>query len=72
VSKAWGDQLNLSALLAAWTPELLQTAAGALPVLAQMAANYISAAICASSPDAPASVCNSPGVKAATKALKLG
>ena len=35
-------------------------------------ANYISAAICASSPDAPASVCNSPGVKAATKALKLG
>jgi Domain of unknown function (DUF929) len=35
-------------------------------------ANYISAAICASTSNAPASVCNSPGVEAATKALKLG
>jgi len=35
-------------------------------------ANYISAAICASTKDAPASVCSSPGVEAATKALKLG
>jgi hypothetical protein len=35
-------------------------------------ANYISAAICASSKNAPAAVCNSPGVQAATKALKLG
>jgi hypothetical protein len=34
-------------------------------------ANYISAGICASSKDAPASVCNSSGVKAAAKALKL-
>jgi Domain of unknown function (DUF929) len=34
-------------------------------------ANYISAAICASSKDAPASVCDSPGVKAAASALKL-
>jgi hypothetical protein len=34
-------------------------------------ANYISAGICASTSNAPASVCNSPGVQAATKALKL-
>ena len=34
-------------------------------------ANYISAAICASSKGAPASVCDSPGVEAAAKALKL-
>jgi hypothetical protein len=34
-------------------------------------ANYISAAICASSKGAPASVCQSPGVQAASKALKL-
>jgi hypothetical protein len=32
-------------------------------------ANYISAAICASTKDAPASVCNSSGVKAAAKSL---
>jgi hypothetical protein len=35
-------------------------------------ANYMTAAICASTANAPASVCNSPGVQAATKALKLG
>lgn len=35
-------------------------------------ANYISAAICASSKGAPASVCQSSGVQAATRALKLG
>jgi hypothetical protein len=35
-------------------------------------ANYISAAICASSKGAPASVCQSPGVQAAARALKLG
>jgi hypothetical protein len=35
-------------------------------------ANYITASICASTKDAPAAVCNSPGVQAATKALKLG
>jgi len=35
------------------------------------AANYISAGICASTKNAPASVCTSPGVQAATKALKL-
>ncbi len=35
-------------------------------------ANYMSAAICASTSNAPASVCDSPGVQAATKALKLG
>ena len=34
-------------------------------------ANYISASICAGTKDAPASVCDSPGVKAAAKALKL-
>jgi hypothetical protein len=34
-------------------------------------ANYISAAICASTNNAPASVCKSPGVEAAAKALKL-
>ena len=34
-------------------------------------ANYITAAICAGTKDAPASVCTSPGVKAAAKALKL-
>ncbi len=34
-------------------------------------ANYMSAAICAASKGAPASVCQSPGVEAATKALKL-
>jgi hypothetical protein len=34
-------------------------------------ANYISAAICASSKGAPASVCQSPGVQAAIKALNL-
>jgi Domain of unknown function (DUF929) len=34
-------------------------------------ANYISAAICASTKGAPASVCNSPGVQSAAKALKL-
>ena len=32
-------------------------------------ANYISAAVCASTKGAPASVCTSPGVKAAAKAL---
>ncbi len=35
-------------------------------------ANYMSAAICASTKGAPASVCQSSGVQAATKALKLG
>jgi hypothetical protein len=35
-------------------------------------ANYMSAAICASTKGAPASVCQSPGVQAATRALKLG
>jgi hypothetical protein len=35
-------------------------------------ANYITAAICASTANAPAAVCTSPGVEAATKALKLG
>jgi hypothetical protein len=35
-------------------------------------ANYMTAAICASTKNAPSSVCNSPGVEAATKALKLG
>jgi hypothetical protein len=34
-------------------------------------ANYISASICAVSPNAPSSVCKSPGVEAASKALKL-
>jgi uncharacterized protein DUF929 len=34
-------------------------------------ANYISAGICAASSNAPASVCNSSGVRAAAKALKL-
>jgi Domain of unknown function (DUF929) len=34
-------------------------------------ANYITASICAVSPHAPASVCDSPGVKAAAKSLKL-
>ena len=34
-------------------------------------ANYMSAAICASTKNAPASVCTSPGVQAAAKALKL-
>jgi len=34
-------------------------------------ANYISASICASTKDSPASVCSSPGVTAAAKALKL-
>jgi hypothetical protein len=34
-------------------------------------ANYITAAICASTKGAPASVCTSPGVEAAAKALKL-
>ncbi len=34
-------------------------------------ANYISASICAVAKDAPASVCDSPGVKAAAKSLKL-
>jgi hypothetical protein len=34
-------------------------------------ANYITAGICAASKGAPASVCSSPGVEAATKALKL-
>jgi len=34
-------------------------------------ANYMSAAICASTKDAPAAVCTSSGVKAAAKALKL-
>jgi hypothetical protein len=33
------------------------------------AANYISAAVCASTKDAPSSVCSSPGVKAADKSL---
>ena len=33
-------------------------------------ANYISAAICASTKNAPASVCTSPGVKAAAKSLQ--
>jgi len=35
-------------------------------------ANYITASICASTKNAPAAVCTSPGVEAATKALKLG
>ena len=35
-------------------------------------ANYMTAAICASTKGAPASVCQSSGVQAATKALKLG
>jgi hypothetical protein len=35
-------------------------------------ANYISAAICASTKGAPASVCQSPGVQAAARPLKLG
>jgi hypothetical protein len=35
-------------------------------------ANYMSAAICASTKGAPASVCTSSGVQAASKALKLG
>jgi Domain of unknown function (DUF929) len=35
-------------------------------------ANYMTAAICASTKGAPASVCTSPGVQAAAKALKLG
>jgi hypothetical protein len=35
-------------------------------------ANYITAAICASTKGAPASVCQSPGVQAAARALKLG
>lgn len=35
-------------------------------------ANYMSAAICASTKGAPASVCQSPGVQAAARALKLG
>ncbi len=35
-------------------------------------ANYISAAICASTKGAPASVCQSSGVQAASRALKLG
>ena len=34
-------------------------------------ANYISAAVCAASSNAPASVCDSPGVRSAAKALKL-
>jgi Domain of unknown function (DUF929) len=34
-------------------------------------ANYITASICAVSPNAPKAVCDSPGVKAAAKALKL-
>ncbi len=34
-------------------------------------ANYISAAVCAASSNAPASVCDSPGVRTAAKALKL-
>ncbi len=34
-------------------------------------ANYITAGICAVSPNAPASVCKSPGVEAAAKSLKL-
>jgi hypothetical protein len=34
-------------------------------------ANYMTAAICASTKDAPSSVCDSPGVEAAAKALKL-
>jgi hypothetical protein len=34
-------------------------------------ANYISASICATTKNAPASVCTSPGVQAAAKALKL-
>jgi hypothetical protein len=34
-------------------------------------ANYMTAAICASTKGAPATVCTSPGVKAAAKALKL-
>ncbi len=34
-------------------------------------ANYMSASICASTKNAPATVCNSSGVKAAAKALKL-
>jgi hypothetical protein len=38
VSKGGGDQLNLSALVAASTPGLVHTAAGALLVLAQMEA----------------------------------
>ncbi len=35
-------------------------------------ANYISAAVCASTKQQPSSVCASPGVTAASKALKLG
>ena len=35
-------------------------------------ANYITASICAVDKGAPASVCDSPGVKAAAKSLKLG
>ncbi len=35
-------------------------------------ANYISAGICAATNNQPAAVCQSPGVQAATKALKLG
>ena len=35
-------------------------------------ANYITASVCASTTNAPAAVCTSPGVQAATKALKLG
>ncbi|MHB8319269.1 MAG: DUF929 family protein [Acidimicrobiales bacterium] len=35
------------------------------------AANYLSAGICSVTSEKPASVCNSPGVKAATNALKL-
>jgi Domain of unknown function (DUF929) len=35
-------------------------------------ANYITAGVCASTKNAPAAVCSSPGVQAATKALKLG
>jgi hypothetical protein len=35
-------------------------------------ANYISAAICASTKQQPSTVCQSSGVQAATKALKLG
>ena len=34
-------------------------------------ANYISAAVCAASSNAPSSVCDSPGVRTAAKALKL-
>jgi hypothetical protein len=35
-------------------------------------ANYISATICASTKQQPSTVCQSSGVQAATKALKLG